>query len=354
MSYPLINKSSLRILVTGGSGFIGTNLIEYLLDNGITFLNVDWNPPLNPKHSVFWKECDIMDIAALQEIFSAFQPTVVIHLAARTDTDIYELDGNLNEYIQNTEGTRNVLSCISNTAGVERAIFTSTMFVCKAGYLPKHDQDYMPFTLYGVSKMLSEQYIREANLSCTWTIIRPQTIWGPWSLRYRDVMFKVMQRGLYFHPSKQNVFRAYGYVKNVVWQIQQIMNAPQEKVHQQAFYVGDKEINLLDWVQLISQELTGKRARILPTAVVKGIALTGDLLKHINIPFPLSSTRFNSMTQDYTTPIDRTYEIFGVPPYTMQQGVKEIVDWYKMESKNIAHPKKKTIDIEIPEELHTR
>lgn len=214
------------------------------------------------------------------------------------------------------------------------------MFVCEAGYLPKHDQDYKPFTLYGVSKMLSEQYSREASLNCTWTIIRPQTIWGPWSLRYRDVMFKVMRKGLYLHPSKKNVFRSYGYVKNVVWQIQQIVEAPAEKVHEQVFYVGDEAINLLEWVQCVSHELTGKSARIIPTAIVHGLSLAGDLLKKVNIKFPITTTRFNSMTQDYLTPIDKTYKTFGQPFYKMEQGVKEIVNWSDA-NKDLVIPERK-------------
>jgi nucleoside-diphosphate-sugar epimerase len=337
----------MKILITGASGFIGTNLVADCLEKGISFINVDWNPPLNPEHTPFWKECDIMDKAALQEIFSSYQPTSVIHLAARTDTDIYDLNGDLNEYIQNTEGTKNVLECISNTPSVKQAIITSTMFVCEAGYLPKYDLDYKPFTLYGVSKMLTEKYTREANLDCTWTIIRPQTIWGPWSLRYRDVMFKVMRKGLYFHPSKKNVHRSYGYVKNVIWQIQQILQAPQEKVHQQVFYVGDKPINLLDWVQCISHELTGKSARIIPTACVKMLAITGDILKNFNISFPITSTRFNSMTQDYLTPIDKSYVALGQPPYTMQAGVKEIIEWYYKESKSAVYPSDRKLKVDI-------
>lgn len=328
-------ESKERILITGGSGFIGTNLVDDLLDKEVSVLNIDWNPPYKSEHLPYWKECDIMDKEGLQGIFADYQPTVVIHLAARTDTDIYELDGDLNEYIQNTEGTRNVLDCIKSTPSIQRAVITSTMFVCEAGYLPRHNRDYKPFTLYGVSKKISEDYTRDAALDCIWTIIRPQTIWGPWSLRYRDVMFKVMRKGLYFHPSKKDVYRAYGYVKNVVWQIQQILQADKEKVHQEVFYVGDKPLNLLDWVQCVSQELTGKPARIIPTPLVKGIALTGDLLKAFNISFPLTSTRFNSMTQDYLTTVEKTYAVLGEPPYSMEQGVKEIVEWYDQESQQV-------------------
>ena len=318
----------MKLLITGGSGFIGTNLVQDCIDNNVDCTNVDWNPPLNDAHTPYWQACDIMNSQRLSEIFAAYQPTHVVHLAARTDTDIYELDGDLNEYIQNTEGAKHVLECIKATGSVERAIITSSMFVCEAGYMPQHDQDYKPFTLYGVSKKLTEVYTREANLSCTWTIIRPQTIWGPWSLRYRDVMFKVLKKGLYFHPSKRNVRRAYGYVGNVVWQIQQILQADTNTVHQQVFYVGDTPIDLRQWVEEIARKLTGKPVRILPTALVKGIALTGDLLTKGNIPFPLTSTRFNSMTQDYLAPIDKTYRVLGSPPFTMKEGVRAMIAWH--------------------------
>lgn len=325
----------MRLLITGASGFIGTNVVEDCLQKGIDLINVDWNPPLDAKHNAYWHECDIMDYDRLSGIFKTFQPTHVLHLASRTDTDIYELDGDLNEYIQNVKGTKHILACIKETPTIERAIITSSMFVCESGYMPQHDQDFKPFTLYGVSKKLTEEYTRAANLDCTWTIIRPQTIWGPWSLRYRDVMFKVIKKGLYFHPSKKNVRRAYGYVGNVVWQIQQILQAPPEKVHQQVFYVGDKPIDLRQWVEHISHELTGKSVRILPTPLVKGIALTGDILQKGKIPFPITSTRFNSMTQDYLTPIDKTYAALGTPPFTMEEGVKEMIAWHDTDASKV-------------------
>ncbi len=325
----------MKILITGGSGFIGTNLMQSYLDQGVEVMNLNWNPPLNQAQVPYWKEVNIMDVSRLNEAFATYQPTHVVHLAARTDTDIYELDGDLNEYAQNTQGTQHVLEAIQATASVQRAIITSSMFVCEAGYMPQHDQDYRPFTLYGMSKKLTEEYTRTADLNCAWTIIRPQTIWGPWSLRYRDVMFKVMNKGLYFHPSKKNVRRAYGYVGNVVWQIQQILQAPEAAVNEQVFYVGDQPIDLRNWVELISLELTGKPVRLLPTPLVKGIALVGDALKRFNVWFPLSSTRFNSMTQDYLAPIEKTYEVLGTPPYTTEAGVKEMIAWHETEAAHV-------------------
>lgn len=298
----------MRVLVTGGSGFIGTNLVKLLLDAGEEVLNVDWNPPLDPGQRPTWRELDIMDEKALAEVFAAFRPTHIVHLAARTDTDEQQ---DLNAYVQNHEGTRRVLNAVKACPTVERIIVTSTQFVCEAGHQPKDDLDFKPFTLYGESKRLTEMVTREARLSCTWTIIRPTTIWGPWSLRYRDVMFKVMRKGLYFHPSRRKVIRSYGYVGNVVWQIDRILRLPADRMNGRVFYVGDPPFDLRTWVEAVSKALTGRPVRYIPTWAVRTLAVAGDVLKAVGLPFPITSGRFRSMTSDYITPMDRTIEALG-------------------------------------------
>ena len=45
-----------KILITGGSGFIGTNMVDYYINNGIEIINVDIVKPLNSSHNLNWKE----------------------------------------------------------------------------------------------------------------------------------------------------------------------------------------------------------------------------------------------------------------------------------------------------------
>ncbi|MEM6804290.1 MAG: NAD(P)-dependent oxidoreductase [Bacteroidota bacterium] len=330
-----------KIFITGGSGFIGTNLIQSFRRRGYEILNYDWNPPLNPDHRAYWEEGNIMDYLKMRDCMKSFKPDLLLHLAARTDTDIYDLDADMNEYIVNTQGTKHVLKAIQECTFIEKVIITSTQFVCEAGYTPKDQFDYQPFTLYGKSKILTEKYTHEIDPNCSWTIIRPSTIWGPWALRYRDTLFKVMESGLYFHPAKEDVVRSYGYVKNVVFQIRRILEEPKDKVHKKTLYVGDAPIKLIDWVNCVSSHLTGKKVRTLPTNMVKAIALGGDTLKSLGIGFPITSTRFNSMTQDYISPIEDTIELLGEAPYSMEMGIKEMVAWYRKESAEIIKPEKK-------------
>ena len=326
---------NMRLLITGGSGFIGTNLVQFYLAKGVSLINVDWNPPLNSKQSVYWRPCDIMDRDTLVEVFVSFAPTHVIHLAARTDTNEEE---DIAGYLQNTEGTRNVLAAISACPTIERAVITSSQFVCEAGYQPKHDQDYKPFTLYGETKKLTEQYTHEARLACAWSIIRPTTIWGPWSLRYRDVMFKVMKKGLYFHPTKRRVIRSYGYVGNVVWQIDRLFKIKTEEMDRKVFYVGDIPFDLIEWVECVSRHLTAKNVRRLPTFLVHIIALIGDALTAIGLPSPITTGRFKSMTQDYITPMEETIRTLGEAPYSVEEGVRRMIDWYNDGSEKIKAP----------------
>lgn len=321
----------MRLLITGGSGFIGTNLVEWFSTKGVPLINLDWSPPLDPGQQRFWNECDIMDQARVHALFKAFGPTHVVHLAARADT---EEKTDIAAYQQNHEGTRRLLEVVKEQPGIGHIIVTSTQFVCEAGYQPVHDLDFKPFTLYGETKRLTELATREAGLACRWTIIRPTTIWGPWSLRYRDVMFKVMTKGLYFHPSRARVIRSYGYVGNVVWQIARILELGQA-TNGKVYYVGDQPFDLKTWVDAVSRELTGKPVRFIPTWMIKGVALVGDLLALARIPFPITSGRFRSMTSDYVTPMDRTVEALGEAPFSMIAGVEQFVDWYRKVSKDI-------------------
>ncbi len=268
----------MRLIVTGGSGFIGTNLMAHYIAQKAEVLNLDWNPPLNTAHAPWWQQCDIMDTEGMRAVFAEFKPTHVVHLAARADTDE---PNEILAYQQNHEGTKRFLDVVKSMPSIERIIVTSTQFVCEAGYQPKNDLDFQPFTLYGETKRLTEMATREAGLTCAWTIIRPTTIWGPYSLRYRDIMFKVMRKGLYFHPSKKKVVRSYGYVGNVVWQIEQMLKAPIDRINGKVFYVGDQPMDLRVWVDAISRNLVGKPVRYIPTWLVRSIAFGGDILKAV-------------------------------------------------------------------------
>ena len=61
-----------KILVTGGSGFIGTNLIDSLEDEKCEILNLDIVSPRNKKHTCYWKYVDICNLDQLKSEINFF------------------------------------------------------------------------------------------------------------------------------------------------------------------------------------------------------------------------------------------------------------------------------------------
>lgn len=319
------------ILVTGGSGFIGTNLVESLAVSGAKLLNLDLREPLNAAQIDYWHQGDVMARGDLKTAFDAFKPDYVIHMAARTDcvenTTVEE------GYAVNYVGTENVLRAVAETPTVKRLIVVSSQYVCGPGRKPEHDEDFFPHTVYGQSKVLAEKVTRQINPGCVWTIVRPSNIWGPWHIRYSREAWRVIEKGLYLHPAGDAVVRTYGYVGNVVWQMEQILQAPAEKLDRQVFFVGDRPIDIYEWTDGFSMALRGKHARKVPRVVLRGIGLVGDILKLFGVTFPLTSSRVTSMTQDYAVPMEKTFDVFGEPPYSLQEGVEKTVEWLKSNRK---------------------
>jgi GlcNAc-P-P-Und epimerase len=315
------------ILITGGSGFIGTNLIDMLLENNYTVLNIDLKAPYKHEHDVYWKECNILDFSKTKDMFEKFQPEYVVHLAAKTDTDPHNT---LEDYKVNTEGTNNVIECIKSIQSIKRVIITSTQFVFQAeGLQPQYDEDYWPHTIYGESKVIAEQETRKANLTCAWTIIRPTNVWGPWHLRYPYEFWKTLSQGLYIHPSGKKVVRSYAYIGNVVWQIQKILMSEVTVINKKTFYVGDEPIDLKDWVNGFSLRQIGRNVIVVPRALVKVLSYLGDIFKKIGIKFPITSSRYKSMTTSNAAPMRKTIDTFGPPPYSLEEGIRETVEWIK-------------------------
>jgi nucleoside-diphosphate-sugar epimerase len=312
-----------RVLVTGGSGFIGVNMISRLLEDGVTVRNLDLRPSPVPAHQALWRKCDITDADATRDEMQAFRPHFVIHLAGRTDV----IGRTVDDYAANTVGSRNVVAACSACPSVVRLVYTSTQFVCGPGSLPSGDFDFRPHTIYGESKVITEQDLRATSPTYTWTIIRPTNIWGPWHPRYPNEFWRVLRRGLYLHPAGKKVIRSYGYVGNVVEQIVEILRAPAERVAGRVFYVGDPPIELSEWVNGFALALTGRTARTVPIGILQIIATLGDGVETLVGRSPLTRSRLRSMTQDYATPMEPTFAALGPPRFSLTQGIEATVDW---------------------------
>lgn len=318
-------KADRIVLVTGGSGFIGTRLVTVLTERGCDVVNLDIKPPLDRTQRGSWVEGDVLQGEALRRLVDEHRPHHVVHLAARTDTEGTSLE----DYRVNTEGTGNLLRAVEASDSVSRLLITSTQFVHGPGPLPEHDTDFEPHTVYGESKAISERLTRDAALDAIWTIVRPTNVWGPWHPRYPTEFWEVLRRGLYVHPGGAPVIRSYGYVGNVVHQMVEILEAPTELVDGKVLYVGDEPITLRDWVEGFSIAIRGKGVRTVPAPMLRALAGVGDLIRLLGIGFPIFSSRYRSMTESYPTPMQPTLNLFGDPPYSLEEGIAETVQWLR-------------------------
>lgn len=316
--------SEIRVLCTGGSGFIGTHLCDLLSEKRIFFLNLDINPPLSIRHNERWWECDILDFGRLERIFRELQPTHVLHLAARADMGGKSLE----DFRENTIGTRNILRAINLTPSISRFIVTSTQHVFKPnGRRPNDEFEFDPLGLYGESKVITEKLTRESSLRCCWTILRPTTIWGPLHPHLADGLWRIMKHGRYLHPKDDPVIRCYGYVRNTVWQIAKILEAPVSLVDCKTLYLGDGLMKQFDWVNAFHIGLTGRRVKVVPKILIRLLAFIGDVLGFLNLSFPMYSGRYRNLVTSNPVPIEPIIEAFGPPPYAFEEGVAESCQW---------------------------
>lgn len=315
----------MKVLVTGGSGFIGTNLIEYLMNiPDVQIMNIDKQRPKIENQLSYWKNIDILTRGG-EIVIHSFAPDYVIHLAARTD-----LNGTvLQDYDANISGIRNLLDALQQVPNLKRAIFASSMYVCEPGYMPKDFDDYAPHTLYGVSKVETERIIKAANPSYTWSIIRPTSIWGPWFGEPYNRFFHIVLNHMYFHMGKRACKKTYGYVDNTIYQIMSILNADEEKVNRKVFYLGDYEsYNITEWANEIAKFEDIKISNI-PYSCFKIAGWFGDFLKKFGISFPMTSFRLHNMTTDNVHDLEPIKEIAPNLPVSRLVGTKRTLDWIK-------------------------
>lgn len=174
----------MRILVTGGAGFIGSHVAEAFIAGGHEVSIVDdlsSGRSRNIPDGATFYECDIRD-KALAGVFTAARPEVVSHHAAQisvqSSIDVPQLDASIN-----VEGSVNLLEC-ARAAGVRKILYASTggALYGEPGYLPcDEEHPIAPLSHYGVSKFVTELYLSlyKRLYGLDYTILRYPNVYGP-------------------------------------------------------------------------------------------------------------------------------------------------------------------------------
>lgn len=184
--------NGLTAFVTGGTGFVGSHLVEHLLSSGYTDVRclVRSDPKWLSDLPVTLIAGDLAHTQALDTGIAGAD--VVYHVAALTRARTWPAFQSAN-----VDSTRHLLERIRVKApNLQRIVLTSSLAAVgrSAHAIPDESTPLRPVSMYGRSKMEMEQVAREFN-DLPWTIVRPPAVYGP---RETDIFtfFQTMSRGI--------------------------------------------------------------------------------------------------------------------------------------------------------------
>ncbi|MBP5352934.1 MAG: SDR family NAD(P)-dependent oxidoreductase [Alphaproteobacteria bacterium] len=311
------------ILITGGAGFIGSNLADSLLADGHQVVVVDnFNDYYdirikeqnvsahlhNPRYKLY--RADIEDQAALQKIFSAHRFDVVVHLAARAGVRP-SLEQPLEYVKSNILGTVNILECMK-TAGCTKLVVASSSSVygnCAAEEFSENLKVTEPISPYAATKSATEQ------LCYTWHHLYGIKVVA---LRFFTVYGRRQRPDLAIHKFARLIdngqpiemygtgetVRDYTYIDDILSGIKAAIDY--EKTGYEIINLGGGE----------------------PISLKKMIATLEDALgkKAVIEPKPMQLGDVNKTVCDWR----KAHELLGYTPQTtFKQGIDEFIKWYK-------------------------
>lgn len=347
-----VNLNNKTILVTGSSGFIGSNLCRRLLSElqnsqiiGIDNMNDYYDVNIKKErltalqafNNFTFIEGNIADKKLIDNIFATHKPQIVVNLAAQAGVR-YSIT-NPQAYIEsNIVGFFNILeacrgSYAGGSNGVEHLVYASSSSVYGSNSkVPYSTDDKVdnPVSLYAATKksneLMAHSYSKLYNIPSTG--LRFFTVYGPAGrpdMAYFGFTDKLVKGETIKIFNYGNCKRDFTYIDDIVEGVMRVMSkAPQRKTGEDGLPIPPYAIynignnapeNLLDFVDILQQELI--RAGVLPEDY--------DFDKHKEL-VPMQPGDV-PITYADTTPLERD---FGFKPCTpLRTGLRHFAEWYK-------------------------
>lgn len=332
------------VLVTGGSGFVGSNFVQTLLEGGNRVKSFDVVPSKLQHPNLEVIEANICDLIAVQSACEGVD--TIFHTAAIIDLKggkAVSKEYRARSYAINVEGTKNLLRA-AQAQGASRFVYTASNSVVIGGKPIQNGDETLAYTerfndLYTETKVVAEQFVLAANgekgvYTCS---IRPSGIWGPGDQTMFMLMFEQVLSGLF--KARVGSGRALldnSYVHNLIHgQILAALNLSEDgTAGGQAYFINDGEpVNMFDFSKPVIEAIGEKMPTVwVPSFLVK-LAMTTWQELHFRFKFPeppVPPLGIERVALHNYFSIEKARKDLGYKPlYTTEQGLEQCLPFYK-------------------------
>ena len=322
-----------KILVTGGSGFVGRFLIQKLLrdeNNTIIAMYNSNQPPdtfEDAASKLTWIKTDIVK-DDLTDVMSGID--TIYHLAGYSSVSSSSSEVDLLNAI-NVTGTRRVAEA-SSSAKVKQIIFVSSVAACEASTELVIDEiNGYPVTEYGLSKKRAEDLLIEGSInSYEFTILRPTALFGEnHEGSVLELVKKIQERRfLIFGSGKSNT--NFLYIRDFINLL--LLVKDDQRAYGQVFIASDKPLHLSTLAKYIVEAL-GSDLRIMKVPVAFGFiaALLFDIVSFVlQKPLPLSRRRLRAMLNQTIYTNQKLKSVMATNcKYGLRKGLLKSISYYR-------------------------